>query len=720
MGYKKDRAAREEKEAEKKAERDAKKAAREAKRTEKKSLKDGDGADEPGEPSGSASGADDKQSLRPTADELGFFIRTGPDANVRKHANMDIHASSVQLFAGSRELLSSAELRLVHGVKYGLVGRNGVGKSTLLRAIDERIIDVPSFIHIIHVEQEIIGDDTTAVQSVVGADKERAWLLNKEKELLEKDDDDIPEGAVNLNEVYERLDEVDADGAIARAAAILTGLGFDHEMQETPTKAFSGGWRMRIALAQALFMEPDLLLLDEPTNHLDVHALTWLEEFLRTWEKCVIVVSHDRGFLNNATTATMHMHRKRLAYYGGSYDTFMKVRSEHRANQESTAKEQGRRASHLKQFIARFGQGHRKMVRQAQCRMKKLAKLQEEMVEVDTDDPYLRLEFPSAAALPPPCISVIGASFGYTDDKILYEKLDFGVDCDSRVAVVGPNGAGKSTFLKLLDGEIVPVDGWINRHTKLRLARFSQHQVEVLDLDVDSVTHMRRLGGEEMSVETARRYLGKFGLSGDLATQPINHLSGGQKSRLAFAELAWKQPHILLLDEPTNHLDIETIESLAMALNRFDGGVILVSHDERLIELVADELWVVHKGDGVTAGHVEVFNGSFEEYRNRLRDDVRNGKISSKKDTSKSAGAKKEKKEKKKDEVVVVARNSPEAPRAAPVPEAPPAAPAPEAPLTGAADGAWGDEDADDDAPPVKAAPVSKGAYVPPHLRNRG
>eukprot|EP00958_Prasinococcus_capsulatus_P002169 scaffold200_cov401-Prasinococcus_capsulatus_cf.AAC.5 len=473
---------------------------------------------------------------------------------------------------------------------------------------------------------QVTGDDTSALQAVLQIDKEREWLLQKEKELLEVEEElgmeatvaDEEEGEITLNEVYERLEELDSDSAIARAANILTGLGFDHAMMQKSTREFSGGWRMRIALAQALFLAPDLLLLDEPTNHLDVDALTWLEEFLAGWDRTVVIVSHDRGFLNQVTTHTVFLHRKRLFYYGGSYDTFLKVRAEHMANQTATLKEQNRREAHLKQFIARFGQGHKKMARQAQSRMKMLKKLQEGKAEVDFDDPYLKLEFPSASQLPPPCVSVSNVAFGYEEGKTLYEHLDFGLDMDSRVAVVGPNGAGKSTFLKLVEGDIVPTEGYIGRHCKLRLARFNQHHLETMDMEVDSVTHMRRLD-KDVSIEEARRYLGRFGLQGDLALQKIKFLSGGQKSRLAFAELAWRQPHILLLDEPTNHLDIETIEALAMALNAFEGGVVLVSHDERLINLVADELWVVHKGRDGNPGSVEIFDGTFEQYKERLR-----------------------------------------------------------------------------------------------------
>lgn len=549
---------------------------------------------------------------------------------------MDIDVRDIVVFAGKQELLYNAVFRVMNGHKYGLIGRNGVGKSTLLRAMAERDgrVPIPNHILMMHVEQEIRGDDTSVLDSVLQADKEREWLLDVESQLLAKEDDGSGQEqkvhGVALMEVYERLEEMSSEDAEARAAVILAGLGFAGEDMKRPTKEFSGGWRMRIALAQALFVRPDLLLLDEPTNHLDVHAVTWLEEFLKAWDKTVVIVSHDRSFLNEITEATIFLHRKRLFYYGGNYDTFLRVRAEQRTNQAALAQQKERKVAHLKQFIARFGHGHKKMAKQAQSRMKMLGKLQEEASAIDYDDPYLVLDFPSASNLPPPCISVLDASFGYTEDRILYQKLNFGVDCDSRVAIVGPNGAGKSTFLKLLDGSLQPVEGSVRRHSKLHIARFTQHHIEMMDPEKDSVTHMRNLakggikedGTSEVTIEEARKYLGRFGLHGDLALNPVKCLSGGQKSRLAFAELAWSTPHLLLLDEPTNHLDLETIEGLAMALNKFEGGVVLVSHDDRLVSMVADELWVVMPGPTKDKpGSVTVFEGSFEEYKEMLRNE---------------------------------------------------------------------------------------------------
>jgi ATPase subunit of ABC transporter with duplicated ATPase domains len=641
---------------------------------------------------------------RLSAEDLGFFIRSGPDAERRVNANMDICITNVQLYGGTQELISDGTLKLVNGTKYGLVGRNGAGKSTLLRAISEGTIPIPSHLHVIHVEQEASPDARSALQTVLDTDKERTYLLKLEQKMLDEELDTVD--GIDLNEVYERLDEISSDDAEARAGGILGGLGFDAAEQQKATQDFSGGWRMRIALASALFMKPDLLLLDEPTNHLDVHALTWLEEFLRRWEKTVVIVSHDRGFLNECTTATAFLHHKKLRYYGGSYDTFLKVRADNRANEESTAKTQANRANHLKKFIQRFGQGHAKMVKQAQCRMKMLARLQEERVEVDTDDPYLRINFPSASRLPPPLVSVMGVSFGYEGYDTLYEDLDFGLDMDSRVAIVGPNGAGKSTFLKLVEGEILPTKGWINRNTRLRLARFSQHHLETMDAENDSVNHMKRLD-DEMPLEEARAYLGRFGLSGELATKPIKFLSGGQKSRLAFAELAWRQPHILLLDEPTNHLDLETIESLAMALNNFEGGVVLVSHDERLISLVVDEIWCVTKGDmkcnPPKPGHVKVFNGSFEEYKAKLRREFEGGSLL----TAKKKAEAKEKKKNAANEQVQKEEEKVKKPVGTLVKD-----------TTFSMDSSTTNPEASSEEA-KKPVVASTGGYVPPHLRNK-
>ena len=428
-------------------------------------------------------GGPSKKGAAVPLDELPFFQRTGPAAAKRKTMSLDLRIDGIRMCAGKQELLDNAVLALNQGFKYGLVGRNGVGKTTLLRHLAEGLIPLPRHLHTVHVEQELEGDGRTPLQAVLQADGEREWLLATEQTLVDGDEETEKELGITLNEVYERLEELDSDNAEARAAQLLSGLGFDGDMQGKPTREYSGGWRMRIALARALFVKPDLLLLDEPTNHLDVHALTWLEFFLAAWEKTVLIVSHDRGFLNKVTAYTIFLNGKRLRYYGGNYDTYLRVRAEHRAAHAAHQKQNERRQAHLKQFISRFGHGAKNMAKQAQSRMKMLQKLQDEPCEVDFDDPYLRLDFPCGGHLPPPCITVQDVSFGYPIDgeplKVLYEKCDFGLDCDSRVAIVGPNGAGKSTFLRLLTGELEPTDGHVGRHSKLVVAKFTQHHIEM-------------------------------------------------------------------------------------------------------------------------------------------------------------------------------------------------------------------------------------------------
>lgn len=562
----------------------------------------------------------DRRSLLPPPPsepgEDGYFVeRTGPDAATRRSASLDISIEGINLMVGRRELLASATLKLTYGRKYGLVGRNGEGKTQLLCALAHRRLPVPSHIRIAHVEQEVQGDDTKVLDAVLQSDREREYLLYWEKRLLQDQSDWAGEA---LMEVYERLDELDSDAAETRASMILRGLGFTAEAQQRPTREFSGGWRMRIRLAMALFQQPDLLLLDEANNHLDSVSLLWLAYFLRAWPRTVLMVSHDRWLLNEVAQDTILLHRKRLVYYGGNYDSYLKTRAEQQRHALAVASSQQRRAAELKNFIARFGHGHKKMARQAQSRMKMLQRLESEMIEVDEDDPSLRIEFPAAEYLPPPpCISVNNVGFRYSPDgPMLYRDLNFGLDCDSRVAIIGPNGAGKSTFLKLLAGEIVPTEGWISRHPKLRIATFAQHHVDSMeDLERSAVDHIRSLW-PTLEVAECRALLGRFGLSGSLATMPMKLLSGGQKSRVQFAVMAAMRPSLMLFDEVTNHLDMQTIDSLAIALNAFPGGVVLVTHDTRFLSLVANEIWVVRPGKSPQeSGTVEVWNGDYDDYK---------------------------------------------------------------------------------------------------------
>ncbi|XP_047175179.1 ABC transporter F family member 1-like [Vigna umbellata] len=500
----------------------------------------------------------------------------------------DIRIESLSVTFHGHDLVVDSELELNYGRRYGLLGLNGCGKSTLLTAIGCRELPIPDHMDIYHLTREIEASDMSALEAVISCDEERL-KLEKEAEALAAQDDG---GGETLERVYERLEALDASTAEKRAAEILFGLGFNKQMQAKKTRDFSGGWRMRIALARALFMNPTILLLDEPTNHLDLEACVWLEENLKRFDRILVVVSHSQDFLNGVCTNIIHMQNKKLKLYTGNYDQYVQTRAELEENQMKQYKWEQEQISSMKEYIARFGHGSAKLARQAQSKEKTLAKMERGgLTEKVVRDKILVFRFVDVGKLPPPVLQFVEVTFGYTTDNLIYKNLDFGVDLDSRIALVGPNGAGKSTLLKLMTGDLVPVDGMVRRHNHLRIAQFHQHLAEKLDLELSALQFMIKEypGNEE---ERMRAAIGKFGLSGKAQVMPMKNLSDGQRSRVIFAWLAYRQPHLLLLDEPTNHLDIETIDSLAEALNEWDGGMVLVSHDFRLINQVAHEIWV--------------------------------------------------------------------------------------------------------------------------------
>ncbi|KAG9441860.1 hypothetical protein H6P81_017714 [Aristolochia fimbriata] len=500
----------------------------------------------------------------------------------------DIHIESLSVTFHGHDLIVDSELELNYGRRYGLLGLNGCGKSTLLIALGCRELPIPDHMDIYHLSSEIEASDMTALQAVISCDEERLQL-EKEAEALASQDDG---GGEALERVYERLEALDAATAEKRAAEILFGLGFNKKMQAKQTRDFSGGWRMRIALARALFMNPTILLLDEPTNHLDLEACVWLEETLKKFDRILVVISHSQDFLNGVCTNIIHMQNKKLKLYTGNYDQYVQTRSELEENQMKQYRWEQEQIASMKEYIARFGHGSAKLARQAQSKEKTLAKMERGgLTEKVARDKILVFRFTDVGKLPPPVLQFVEVTFGYTPDNLIYKNLDFGVDLDSRIALVGPNGAGKSTLLKLMTGDLVPLDGMVRRHNHLRIAQFHQHLTEKLDMELSALQFMIKEypGNEE---ERMRAAIGKFGLTGKAQVMPMKNLSDGQRSRVIFAWLAWRQPHMLLLDEPTNHLDIETIDSLAEALNEWDGGLVLVSHDFRLINQVAHEIWV--------------------------------------------------------------------------------------------------------------------------------
>uniref|UniRef100_A0A1A8R911 ATP-binding cassette sub-family F member 3 n=1 Tax=Nothobranchius pienaari TaxID=704102 RepID=A0A1A8R911_9TELE len=530
-----------------------------------------------------------------------------------KNRSYDIRIENFDISFGERCLLQGAELCLASGRRYGLIGRNGLGKTTMLKMLASRNLRVPAHISILHVEQEVAGDETMALQSVLESDTLREELLNEERRLNARIASGTAEGmeSVRLSEIYAKLEEIEADKAPARASIILAGLGFSPRMQQQATKEFSGGWRMRLALARALFARPDLLLLDEPTNMLDIRAILWLENYLQTWQSTILVVSHDRNFLNAVATDIIHLHSQRLDSYRGDYENFLKSKEDRLKNQHREFEAQMQYRQHIQVFIDRFRYNANRAA-QVQSKIKLLEKLPElKPVQKESE---VSLRFPdNFEKLSPPILQLDEVEFYYSPDQPLFSGLNLSADLESRICIVGENGAGKTTVLKLLMDELTPVSGVRQAHRNLKIGYFSQHHVDQLDLNVCAVELLlHKFPGR--TEEEYRHQLGGYGITGELAVRPVASLSGGQKSRVAFAQMTMPSPNFYILDEPTNHLDMETIEALAKALNKFKGGVILVSHDERLIRLVCKELWVCE------SGNVRRVDGGFDEYRDILQE----------------------------------------------------------------------------------------------------
>ncbi|KAI4791248.1 hypothetical protein E4T45_13006, partial [Aureobasidium sp. EXF-8846] len=424
-----------------------------------------------------------------------------------------------------------------------------------------------------------------------------------------------PEDA-RLEEIYERMDGMDPSTFQTRASLILTGLGFNKKTIHKKTRDMSGGWRMRVALAKALFVKPSLLLLDDPTAHLDLEACVWLEEYMKKWDRTLILVSHSMDFLNGVCTTMIDMRQKQLMYYGGNYDSYAKTRTEQEINQQKAYEKQQEEIKHIKKFIASAGT-YANLVRQAKSRQKILDKMEADgFIQPVHQDRVFSFRFADVEKLPPPVLSLDDVTFSYSGNKEdnLYENLDFGVDMDSRTALVGPNGVGKSTLLNIFTGKLRPTTGVVSRHTHLKLGVYSQHSAEQLILTKSSLDFVRdKFPHVSQDLQYWRQQLGKYGLTGEAQTALMGTLSEGQKSRIVFALLAIESPNMILLDEPTNGLDIPTIDSLADAINAFSGGVVVVSHDFRLLDKIAKDIMVCeHKT-------TRKWEGTIGEYKNHLR-----------------------------------------------------------------------------------------------------
>jgi len=514
-----------------------------------------------------------------------------------------------------RPLFEGASATIPTGHKVGLVGRNGTGKTTLFRlirgelALEGGSITLPSRARIGGVAQEVPSSETTLLDTVLQADEEREALLAESVTASDPH---------RIAEIQSRLADIDAWSAEARASSILKGLGFDSDKQKMPCSAFSGGWRMRVALAGVLFSQPDLLLLDEPTNYLDLEGALWLESYLQKYPHTVIIISHDRGLLNRAVQGILHLDNRKLTYWSGPYDQFARQMAERRAVQAAEAKKQEARRAHLQSFVDRFRAKATKAT-QAQSRLKMLEKMTP--ITAPEEAKRVAFTFPAPEELSPPIVNIEGAAVGYGGPPVL-RKLSLRIDQDDRIALLGRNGEGKSTLSKLLAGKLDAVEGRVARSSKLRIGYFAQHQVDELHIDETPLQHIRRLRPDEGQAKNRARLAG-FGLMAEQAETEVGRLSGGQKARLSLLLATIDAPHLLILDEPTNHLDIESREALVEALTEYSGAVILVSHDMHLLSLVADRLWLV-KGGAVTP-----FTDDLEAYRRLLLAGEENGKPAS-------------------------------------------------------------------------------------------
>lgn len=522
---------------------------------------------------------------------------------------IDINNITVRI--GSKVLLEQASTHIADGWKVGLVGHNGCGKSTLFRVLLGELetelgeVYFPSGSRVATVAQEQNETEMPIWDFVLAQDKERARLLQKLKTASEEE----------LGEIHEQLKIIGASSAEGRAAAILNGLGFANDDLRRPIKEFSGGWRMRLALAAALFQPSDILLLDEPTNHLDLEASIWLENHLRRYKGTLLLISHDRYILNDLCNYIIHFENQRLNTYSGNYDTFQKTRTLQREVQAKQIAKQEIQRKHLQSFVDRFRYKATK-AKQAQSRIKMLEKM--EILAPLSSEYSSSFDFPEPIELSPPLISLDDVSAGY-DDNIVLKKLSFRIVDNDRIALLGANGNGKSTLAKLLSGRLTPMSGTINRSKKLEVGYFAQHQSEELPLDITACEYMSTLMPGVLEPKV-RAHLARFGLNQEKSATQIAKLSGGEKARLLFSAMTRNAPALLILDEPTNHLDIEGRDALVEALNAYKGSVILITHDLHLIELIADDLWLVKNHT------CKPYNGDLEDYKQSLLEDKNTAK----------------------------------------------------------------------------------------------
>ncbi|MDH2916542.1 MAG: ATP-binding cassette domain-containing protein [Gallionella sp.] len=513
-----------------------------------------------------------------------------------------LNIQNLTYLQGGTPLLQNVNLQAFADQRIGLVGKNGCGKSTLFRLIRGEIkpdggdVSLQAGKTIAFVEQEIANSDMPALEFVLDGDAELRLL---EKTLAKENHD------AAWFDAQHRYEAIDGYGAPARAAQLLNGLGFANDTLKRTVASFSGGWRMRLNLARALMHRADLLLLDEPTNHLDLEAILWLEQYLARYPGSILLVSHDREFLNACVNCIAHVHDCTIDTYTGDYDDFERARAERIAQQNQAFERQQEKIAHMEDFVRRF-RAQATKAKQAQSRIKALERI-ERIAAVHITDGHFDLEIEAPERSPDLLLRAEKMGFAY-GDKTLFNNIELVLRAGARIALLGPNGAGKSTLIKLLVGELQPTQGKLEFTPDIRIGYFAQHQLENLDSAATPLQHMERIAPKETTL-ALRSFLGRFGLAGDSEDRPVASFSGGEKSRLALALLAWQKPHLLLLDEPTNHLDLDMRDALTIALEEYTGAVVLVSHDRSLIRAVADELWLVADGEA------KLFDGDLEDYK---------------------------------------------------------------------------------------------------------
>ena len=524
-----------------------------------------------------------------------------------------ITINNITVRLGGHVILDGASAAIPPGARVGLIGRNGAGKSTLMKVlvgqldVDGGSVEMPRRTRLGYIAQEAPSGSQTPFEAVLAADAERSALMEESEHCTEPH---------RLGDIHDRLLAIDAYAAPSRAARILIGLGFDEDMQAQPLDSFSGGWKMRVALAALLFSAPDVLLLDEPSNHLDLEATLWLENFLKAYVGTLIVISHERDLLNNVVDTILHLQGGKLTLYPGGYDSFEAQRAERAAHLAAAKASQDAQRARLQDYIAR-NSARASTAKQAQSRAKMLARMQP--ISALIDDPSLSFDFPDPSELRPPLIALDLAAVGYGGQPVL-QRLNLRIDPDDRIALLGRNGNGKTTLARLLAAQLSPLDGTMQASSRMQVGYFTQYQVEELASDSTPLEHMSR-AMEGKTPGAVRAQLGRFGFSGHRATTKVAKLSGGERARLALALITREAPHLLILDEPTNHLDVDAREALVQALNEYQGAVILISHDRHMVELTADRLVLV---DGGTATD---YPGSIEDYidfvlgRNQPRQD---------------------------------------------------------------------------------------------------